>query len=53
MEVDPKDIVYIRIDRRRKFPVTLLFKALGYTTEDLLSYFYQTEKIIIKGQTLL
>jgi len=50
MEVDPKDIVYIRIDRRRKFPVTLLFKALGYTTEDLLSYFYQTEKIFIKSK---
>ena len=50
MEVDPKDIVYIRIDRRRKFPVTLLFKALGYTTEDLLSYFYQTEKIFVKGK---
>ncbi|MGD9239326.1 MAG: DNA-directed RNA polymerase subunit beta, partial [Desulfobacterales bacterium] len=50
MEVDPKDIVYIRIDRRRKFPITLLFKALGYTTEDLLSYFYKTEKIIVKGK---
>ena len=50
MEVDPKDIVHIRIDRRRKFPVTLLFKAFGYTTEDLLSYFYETEKIIVKGK---
>ena len=50
MEVDPKDIVHIRIDRRRKFPVTLLFKALGYPTEDLLSYFYETEKIIVKGK---
>jgi DNA-directed RNA polymerase subunit beta len=50
MEVDPKDIVHIRIDRRRKFPVTLLFKAFGYTTEDLLSYFYDTEKIIVKGK---
>ena len=50
MEVDPKDIVYIRIDRRRKFPVTLLFKAFGYTTEDLLSYFYKTEKITVKGK---
>ncbi len=48
MEIDPKDIVYIRIDRRRKFPVTLLFKAFGYKTEDLLSYFYMTEKIIIR-----
>jgi DNA-directed RNA polymerase subunit beta len=50
MEVDPKDIVHIRIDRRRKFPVTLLFKAFGYSTEDLLSYFYQTEKIVVKGK---
>ena len=43
MEIDPKDIVYIRIDRARKFPVTLLFKAFGYNTPDLLDYFYQTE----------
>ncbi len=50
MEIDPKDIVFIRIDRRRKFPVTLLFKAFGYTTEDLLTYFYRTEKIFIKGR---
>jgi len=50
MEIDPKDIVYIRIDRRRKFPVTILFKAFGYTTEDLLAYFYDTEKIFVKGK---
>jgi DNA-directed RNA polymerase subunit beta len=50
LEIDPKDIVYIRIDRRRKFPVTTLFKAFGYSTEDLLSYFYETEKIIIEGR---
>jgi DNA-directed RNA polymerase subunit beta len=50
LEIDPKDIVHIRIDRRRKFPVTTLFKAFGYTTEDLLSYFYETEKIIIEGR---
>ena len=49
MEIDPKDIVYIRIDRRRKFPVTLLFKAFGYNTADLLDYFYQTETIHIRG----
>jgi len=48
LEIDPKDIVYIRIDRRRKFPVTILFKAFGYTTEDLLDYFYETEKIVVK-----
>jgi len=45
LEFDPKDILYVRIDRRRKFPVTLLLKALGFTSEDLLRYFYQTEKI--------
>ncbi len=48
MEIDPKDIVYIRIDRRRKFPVTLLFKAFGYTDDDILSYFYYKEAIYIK-----
>jgi len=50
MEIDPKDIVYIRIDRRRKFPVTLLFKAFGYSTEDLLTYFYKTMKITTRGK---
>ncbi len=48
MEIDPKDIVNIRIDRRRKFPVTILFKAFGYTNEDILSFFYEKEKIILK-----
>ncbi|MBW1840422.1 MAG: DNA-directed RNA polymerase subunit beta [Deltaproteobacteria bacterium] len=52
MEIDPKDIVHIRIDRRRKFPVTILFKAFGFTTEDLLAYFYKTEKYIIKRKLL-
>ena len=48
MEVDSKDVVNIRIDRRRKFPVTLLFKAFGYTSEDILNFFYFSEQIIIK-----
>ena len=46
MEIDPKDIINIRIDRRRKFPVTILFKAFGYTNDDILSFFYEKEKII-------
>ncbi len=50
LEIDPKDIVYIRIDRRRKFPVTTLLKAFGYSTEDLLNYFYNKERIIIEGR---
>jgi DNA-directed RNA polymerase subunit beta len=50
LEVDPKDIVHIRIDRRRKFPVTILFKAFGYTAEDLLNYFYGQERIVVQGK---
>ena len=53
MEIDPKDIIYIRIDRRRKFPITILFKALGYSTQDLLTYFYGKEKITIRGKRVL
>jgi len=45
LEFDPKDILYVRIDRRRKFPVTVLLKALGYSTEELLNYFYPSERI--------
>ncbi len=52
MEIDPKDIVHIRIDRRRKFPVTILFKAFGYSVEDILSFFYKTEKIIFRGKSI-
>ncbi|MBU2551570.1 MAG: DNA-directed RNA polymerase subunit beta [Proteobacteria bacterium] len=44
-EFDPKDILYVRIDRRRKFPVTLLLKALGYPPEEMLNYFYQSETL--------
>jgi DNA-directed RNA polymerase subunit beta len=50
MEIDPKDIVYIRIDRRRKFAITILFKAFGYSVEDLLSYFYKSQKIVVQGK---
>jgi DNA-directed RNA polymerase subunit beta len=45
LEFDPKDILHVRIDRRRKFPVTLLLKALGYDAQQLLDYFYQKETV--------
>ncbi len=48
MEIDAKDIVNIRIDRRRKFPVSILFKAFGYTSEDILDFFYTKERIVNK-----
>ncbi|HQO77704.1 MAG TPA: DNA-directed RNA polymerase subunit beta [Thermodesulfobacteriota bacterium] len=47
-EFDPKDVVYVRIDRRRKFPVTVLFKALGFTEEDILNYYYPSEEIYLE-----
>src|SRR5512138_3734 len=39
-EFDPKDIVFFRVDRRRKMPVTILLKALGYTPERILKEFF-------------
>ena len=44
-EFDIKDILYVRIDRRRKLPVTVLLKALGYTEEELLREFYQIDTV--------
>lgn len=41
-EFDPKDCVFVRIDRRRKLPVTVLLRALGYTTEQILDMFFET-----------
>src|SRR5271155_5559075 len=45
LEFDPKDIMYVRIDRRRKMHATVLLRALGYSTQDLLNYFYSTEEV--------
>ena len=42
-EFDPKDLLYFRIDRRRKMPVTILLHALGYNDEQILAMFYDTE----------
>jgi len=48
-DFDHKDILWVRIDRRRKLPATVLLKALGYSTEDLLNYYYNTETLIFDG----
>ena len=42
-EFDPKDHLYARIDRRRKLPATVLLRALGYSTEDILGLFFDTD----------
>ena len=47
-EFDPKDIIYVRIDRRRKMHATVLLRALGYSTQDLLNYFYNTETVFLE-----
>ncbi len=53
-EFDIKDILYVRIDRRRKLPVTVLLKALGYTEEELLCEFYQIDTLeIARGRYYL
>ena len=39
-EFDPKDILYFRVDRRRKMPVTILLKAIGLKPESILSHFF-------------
>ncbi|CAN5549795.1 DNA-directed RNA polymerase subunit beta [soil metagenome] len=41
-EFDAKDIIHVRIDRRRKLPITTLLYALGYGAEQILHYFYKT-----------
>ncbi|NWF98940.1 MAG: DNA-directed RNA polymerase subunit beta [Nitrospirae bacterium] len=48
-EFDTKDLLYVRIDRRRKLPATIVLKALGYSNEDLLKIFYPVEVITING----
>src|SRR5450631_1594488 len=47
-EFDPKDIMFVRIDRRRKMHATVLLRALGYSTQDLLNYFYNTEEVFLE-----
>jgi len=44
-EFDSKDILYVRIDRRRKMPVTILLKAMGNLTEFILNYFYSIQRV--------
>jgi DNA-directed RNA polymerase subunit beta len=52
IEFDHKDLIQVRIDRRRKLHATVLLKALGYTSEDLLRMFYQPELIRLDAKKL-
>jgi len=47
-EFDQKDIIYARIDRRRKIASTIILRALGYSTQEIITEFYDHNKITIK-----
>ena len=49
-EFDAKDILFFRVDRRRKMPVTILLKALGYTPESILDAFFSKDTFYINTQ---
>ncbi|MGX2041965.1 DNA-directed RNA polymerase subunit beta [Methylocaldum sp. MU1018] len=53
-EFDHKDSVYVRIDRRRKLPATVLLRALGYDNEQIINLFFETNRFsFIKDGILL
>ncbi|TQV67304.1 DNA-directed RNA polymerase subunit beta [Exilibacterium tricleocarpae] len=48
-EFDPKDLVFVRIDRRRKLPATILLRALGFSSEEMLDMFFDTSSFHINS----
>ena len=51
-EFDPKDLVYVRIDRRRKLPATVILRALGYSSEEILDHFFDKNVFHVKKDGL-
>ncbi|MCU7921571.1 MAG: DNA-directed RNA polymerase subunit beta [Candidatus Thiodiazotropha sp. (ex Dulcina madagascariensis)] len=51
-EFDPKDNVFVRIDRRRKLPATILLRALGFDTEQVLEMFFDTDTFSLTKRTV-
>ncbi len=49
-EFDPKDILYFRVDRRRKMPVTILLKAIGMTSEQILANFFVFDNFTLRSE---
>jgi len=52
-EFDPKDYLYFRVDRRRKMPITVLLKAIGYTPEQILENFFSFDSFHISRKSIL
>src|SRR6056300_827569 len=50
-EFDPKDQVFVRIDRRRKLHATILMRALGYSSEEMLDMFFDTSNFQLGEET--
>ncbi|MCF7968508.1 MAG: DNA-directed RNA polymerase subunit beta [Methylococcaceae bacterium] len=51
-EFDHKDCVYVRIDRRRKLPATILLRALGFDNEQIIGLFYETNRFVFNGEEI-
>ncbi|RMG60131.1 MAG: DNA-directed RNA polymerase subunit beta [Deltaproteobacteria bacterium] len=49
-EFDHKDDLYVKIDRKKKFPISVFLRALGFTMEDVLREFYRTVPVTLKGE---
>ena len=49
-EFDPKDVLFFRVDRRRKMPVTILLKAIGMTNEAVLAHFFDFDSFELKSE---
>lgn len=52
-EFDQKDIMYVKVDKKKKFYATVVLKALGYTEEDILRRFYKTETVRLRDNTIV
>lgn len=53
IEFDPKDCIFVRIDRRRKLPASILLRALGYTTEEMLALFFETNTLHLENEKII
>ncbi|SIS85984.1 DNA-directed RNA polymerase subunit beta [Neptunomonas antarctica] len=49
-EFDPKDALFVRIDRRRKLPATVLLRALGYETHEILDIFFENTSWVLSAE---
>ena len=52
-EFDPKDCLFVRIDRRRKLPSSIILRALEFTTEEILAIFFDTTRFEVKDGKIL